>query len=108
MHREETAKVNFTRLDMQGETLSQRTCLIKTSRGLLQRGTPFLQNLLEKALPHPGDGNILLLRQNIATKDHILCEAPYAHFQTVFSKALLEFSPSEEIETSAEKNLTFP
>jgi cellulose biosynthesis protein BcsQ len=108
MQREASTKVKLTRLDQHGETLSQRSCDIKTSRGLLRRGSPLLQNLLEQTLPTAESGKLLLLRQNIGEPGQILNEAPYAQFQTVFSRALLDFSVPEEIEESALSNPTFP
>ncbi len=108
MQRLDTAKITLARLDKNGETLSQRTSDIKTTRGLLRRGTPFLHNLLEHALPQNAPGKLLLLRQNSGHNGQILAEAPYARFQTVFSRARLDFETPEDVKDPGQNNLVFP
>ncbi len=107
MQRQENSKVMLARLDENGETLSQRTSDIKT-RGLLRRSTPFLHNLLEHSFAEDDQKKLLLLRQNTGVNGRILTEAPYARFQTVFSRARLDYEPSENIADSNLNNPVFP
>ena len=108
LQRQATAKVTLARLDKNGETLSQHTSEIRTARGLLRRGTPFLHNLLEHTLPQNEPRKLLLLKQNSGPCGQILTEAPYARFQTVFSRARLDFESPEEVAGSALCNPVFP
>jgi len=108
MQRQEALKVTLVRLDQNGETLSQHTSDIKPSRGILRRGNPLLHNLLEHALPEDIPNKLLLLRQNTGLSGQILTEAPYARFQTVFSRARLDFESATEVETQDQSNPVFP
>jgi cellulose biosynthesis protein BcsQ len=108
LQRQSPLKITLARLDEHGETLSQRVSEVKTTRGLLRRGTPFLHNLLEHALPRNEPQKLLLVRHNSGPSGQILSETPYARFQTVFSRARLDFESATKVEVSDPSNPIFP
>lgn len=108
LQRRETNKVLLARLDSNGETLSCRTSAVKTTRGLLRRGAPLLYSLLERALPIEDQGRRLLLRQCGDSATKIFGETPYARFQTVFSRARLDYETPDKQPVSVLDNPIFP
>ena len=108
LQRQEHGKITQARLDQNGESLSQRTTSIRATRGFLRRDSSLLHNLLEQAMPESEPKRLLLLRQNAGPTEQILAEAPYARFQTVFSRARLDFDAPEEGADAALTNPVFP
>ncbi len=106
--RQAGGKITQARLDQNGESLSQRTTSIRATRGFLRRDATLLHSLLEQALPESEPKRLLLIRQNTGPTEHILTEAPYARFQTVFSRARLDLDAPEEAPDATPTNLVFP
>ncbi len=108
LQRQEASKVMLARLDATGETLSCRSSEVKSTRGLLRRAVPLLHNLLERTLPSEGQSRMLLLKMSANPAASILAEAPYARFQTAYSRARLDYDMPEEVATDVLSNPVFP
>lgn len=108
LQRKSADKILFVRTDNNGETLTTHSREIKTSRGLLRRGTPYLYNLTERALPTEESSRLLILRHCSQPADNILKETAYARLQTVFSRARLDYAKVQEPDLSAVSNPVFP
>ncbi|WP_020676048.1 ParA family protein [Geopsychrobacter electrodiphilus] len=108
MQRPEPTRISLARLDPQGETLFQRVSDIKSTRSFMRRGTPLLHHLLDLALPINNPKRMLLIKYCAAPAHEILQETAYARFQTVFSRARLDFETPENSEDEIYCNPVFP
>jgi len=98
--------VLLVRLDENGETLSRRECPIRPARGLMRRGAPLLNSLLDHALPAEEPNRALLLRLARDPATNILQETPYARFQAALSRARLDIEAPEQVPVSVAINPT--
>ena len=103
-----TKAVKFSRLDKRGNLLSMRDREVKSNRGLFQRGTPMLHNLIELTLPVDQPSRLVLIRHTSLKGKTLFSEESYSRFQTILSKACLDAIPHEEVTESASNNPVFP